>query len=66
MSGTSDATAPSILPIAGILPTPNGVVPLPGAASKIAESERLVKDATLISPLTIPIVIGFSNKWPAV
>ena len=55
-----------MLPIAGNLPTPNGVVPLVGAAKDIAEFLVLFPDVNLISPLTIPTLTAFSNKFPDV
>ena len=38
--GNAAAIAAGILPIAGILPTPKGVVPLPGAAKSIADDDK--------------------------
>ena len=66
-SGSFAATAPSMLPIAGILPTPNGVVPPPlGAAKAIAEVDKCCHDVNLKSPPTIPTETLFSNKLPDV
>jgi hypothetical protein len=65
-SGKEAATELSILPIAGILPTPNGVVPDPGAASAIADTLFLVPDVNLTSPFTIPTVTCFSKRFPDV
>ena len=49
--GNDDGTAAVTAPIAGILPTPNGVVsPADGAASKIAVAEWFVVDLNWISP----------------
>ena len=43
--------------MAGIEPTPNGVVsPALGAANKIAEDERFEPDEKRMSPSTIPTV----------
>ena len=52
--------------MAGNLPTPKGVVPPLGAANAIAEPDKNCPDVNLTSPLTIPTVILFSNKFPAV
>ncbi len=59
LSGNLAAIAVSIKPIAGILPTPNGVVPSLGAAKSIAEVDNLVPEVNLTSPFTIPTVTFF-------